>query len=125
MPATNAWRVLVAQMNVGESYTPYNNSNAYIGVGDGTTPFDPSQTDLQGTNKARKGMESGYPQRSGNVLTFASVFGPGEATFNWQEYGVFNASTGGTMFVRDLQNIGSKPSNATWRAVVTVTITAS
>lgn len=122
MGLTYAYRNLIAQMTLGETYTPFNASNAYLGVGDGTTAFDPSQTDLQGTNKYRKQMDGGYPQRTNNVMTFQATFGPNEANFAWNEWGVFNAATGGVMMNRKLTSYGTKPSNQAWQLRVTITI---
>lgn len=122
MPLTNAYRDLLAQATVGEAYTPFNSANAYLGVGDGTTAFAASQTDLQGTNKLRKAMDAGYPTRSANQMTFRSTFGGAEANFAWNEWGVFNAATGGTMMNRKVESLGTKASGATWILTVTITL---
>lgn len=123
MPFVNAYMNLLAQATVGNSITPFNNANAHIGVGDGTTAFSASQTDLQGTNKLRKGMGTGYPQVSSNQMTFRSTFGTSEANFAWNEVGIFNASSGGTMMLRELPgNLGTKTSAHTWELTVTVTM---
>ncbi len=122
MPLTNAGRNLIAAALVGDAYTPYNNANAYIGVGDGTTPFDKAQTDLQGTNRLRKGQMAGYPTRSNNIINWRSSFGPTEANFAWNEFGVFNAATGGTMLLRFVQSKGTKQSGDTWEINIECTV---
>lgn len=122
MPLTTAGRDFIAAAIIGESVTPFNNANARIGVGDGTTAFSTAQTDLQGTNKYRKGMDSGYPQRSANVLTFQSTFSGSEANFSWQEWGVFNAASAGTMLCRVVENNGTKLSDQTWVFQVQITV---
>jgi hypothetical protein len=122
MGLTNAYRDHIAANTIGEAVTVFNNANAYIGVGDGTTAFAATQTDLQGTSTFRKGMDAGYPQRSGNVLTFQATFGTTEANFSWQEWGVFNASTGGTMLNRFVQNLGTKTSSQTFRLTVQIAL---
>jgi hypothetical protein len=122
MGLTNAYRDHIAANTIGESVTVFNNANARIGVGDGTAAFSASQTDLQGTNKFRKGMDAGYPTRSGNVLTFQSTFGASEANFEWQEWGVFNAASAGTMLNRFVQNLGTKTSSQTFRLTVQITL---
>jgi len=121
MPFTNAYATFAAQATIGESVTPFNNANAYLGVGDGTTAFSASQTDLQGTNKVRKPMNSGYPTRSGNTVTFQATFGATEANFTWNEWGVFNAATGGVMLNRKLENFGTKASGTVWQFTVQLT----
>jgi hypothetical protein len=123
MPLTNAYATFLAQATLGETVTPFNSSNARIGVGDGTTAFNASQTDLQGTNKVRKAMDSGYPTRSGTTMTFQSTFTGSEANFAWNEWGVFNAATGGVMLNRKVESLGTKASGSTWVLQVQITLT--
>ena len=121
MPFTNAYKqIYLAQATIGEAVTPFNASNAHIGVGDGTTPFDANQTDLQGTNTLRKGMNPGYPSRTDNQVQFQSTFTETEANFAWNEFGVFNAPTGGVMLGREVVSLGTKASGTIWRFTVTV-----
>lgn len=122
MPATNGARDFFAAATIGESTTDFTNANAYIGVGDGTTAFAVSQTDLTAsTNKLRKGMNATYPSRSTNVLTFQSTFLESEANFAWNEWGVFNAASSGTMLSRLVQSLGTKPNTEQWRLTATLT----
>ena len=89
---------------------PWDNANARIGVGDGTTAEDATQTGLQGTNKAFKGMEAGYPQISGNTTTWRAVFGGTEANFSWQEFTIVNgADDTGVNLNRKVSNQGTRP----------------
>lgn len=123
MAMTEAGRNHVAQTLIGEAVTSYANANAHIGVGDSTTAFAASQTDLQAaTNKLRKAMEATYPTRSTNALTFRSLFGTGDANFAWQEWGVFNASSAGTMLSRKVESLGTKTSAQSWQFTVTLTV---
>lgn len=123
MGMTNAFRDFIAAGVIGETVTEFDNANAHIGVGDSSTAFAATQTDLQAsTNKLRKGMDAGYPQRSGNVLTFRATFGTSEANFAWQEWGVFNASSGGTMMNRKVESLGTKTSAQSWQFTVQNTI---
>lgn len=122
MPLTNAGRDFIAGALIGAETVLFNNANAKIGVGDGTAAFAATQTDLQGTNKFRKGMDTGYPTRSGNVITFRSTFTDTEANFAWQEWGIFNAATGGTMLSRLVEYNGTKSSGQTWIFEVRITV---
>lgn len=125
MPLTNAGRDVIAAMIIGESTTDFTNANAQIGVGDSTTAFAVTQTDLQAaTNKLRKAMDATYPTRSGNVLTFRSTFGTAEANYAWAEWAVFNAATAGTMLNRKVEALGTKASTQSWQITVTNTVTA-
>lgn len=124
MALTNAGRNFIAAaiMNNGPP-TFFDNSNAYIGVGDSTTAFSADQTDLQAaSNKVRVGMDSTYPTISTNVLTFQSTFGTGVGNFDWKEWAVFNASSSGTMLCRKVEDNGTKTSGQTWVFQVQLTI---
>lgn len=124
MPLTTAGRNFVAVAIMNDSATFFDNSNAYIAAGDSSTAFDVSQTDLQAvTNKLRRGMESTYPQRTDNVLTFRSLFGTSDANWAWEEWGVFNASSSGTMLTRLAESLGTKDSSASWLITASLTIT--
>jgi hypothetical protein len=100
--------------------TAFDAANARIGVGDGTAAADPLQTDLQGANKVRKGMDATYPQHtdgtdaSAVTLTFRATFSTGEANFVWNEWGIFNAAVGGRLLNRKVEALGEKTSAASW-----------
>lgn len=98
---------LIWSLVTGGSGTPFNASNAYIAVGDGTASAAAGQTDLQGTNKFRK-LVTSAPVLSTNQATFAATFGDTDALFTWQEWGLANASSGGVLLNRFLQNRGTK-----------------
>ena len=126
MALTNAARDLIAQALIGEAFTSFANANARIGVGDSSAVFGASQTDLQAsTNKLRKAMEAAYPTRAGNALTFRSIFGTSEGNFAWNEWGVFNAASAGTMLNRIVASLGTKTSAQSWQFTVTVTVVAA
>lgn len=120
MALTTAGVNYLAQAAIGQG-TFFNNANAKIGVGDGTVAFTASQTDLQGSNKVRKGMDADYPKATPPVVTFRATFNPSEANFAWNEWGLFNASTGGTMLSRVVESNGTKQSNQTWVLEVSIT----
>jgi hypothetical protein len=125
MGMTNALRDYWAQVTIGEAVTAFSNANARIGAGDSSTAFAATQTDLQAaTNKFRKGMEATYPQRSGNVLTFRSLFATGEANFDWNEWGIFNAASGGVMMTRKVESMGTKTSVQSFQLTLTITVNA-
>ena len=122
MALTNAYRDLVASLTTGTG-TAFTNATSYIGVGDSTTAFANTQTDLQAaTNKLRKAMDATYPQVAANVITFRSTFATTDANFAWQEWGVFNASSAGTMLNRKVESLGTKTSAQSWQMTVTVTL---
>ena len=126
IPLTNAGRNIIAAMIVGETTTDFTTANARIGVGDSTTVFAATQTDLvAATNKLRKGMNSTYPSRATNVLTFQATFLEAEANFAWQEWATFNAGTAGDMLQRKVEALGTKPSTEQWRLTATISVVAA
>ena len=123
MAITDAMITHIAKTIIGETVTTFAEANAYLGVGDSTTAFAASQTDLQAaSNKLRKAMDTGYPQRTNDALKFKVTFGDSDANFAWQEWGVFNASSGGTMANRKVESKGTKASGS-WVFKVTLTPT--
>lgn len=126
MPITDAGRNHLVQAGIGTSLTAFNNANAYIGVGDSTTAYAAGQTDLQAaTNKTRKAMDATYPSGGANVITFRSTFGTSDANYAWNEWGVFNASSGGTMLNRKVESLGTKTNTQTWQFTVTLTVSTA
>lgn len=104
--------------------TYFDASHSYIGVGDGTTPEDPTQTGLQGTNKTYKLVDSGYPQVSGNIVKFRATFGPDEGNHAWNEWTISNGNSDSAVNLnRKVQNMGTKASGATWTIEVQLQIT--
>ena len=101
----------------------FSSSNAYLGVGSASTAFAASQTDLQeGTNKSRKPMQTGYPTVSNQVITARALWTASSANFRWNELGLFNAGSGGTMLCRDVQDLGLKPNTQSWQLTWTIQI---
>lgn len=67
-------------------------------------------------------MDATYPQLAANVMTFRSTFATTDANFAWQEWGIFNASTAGTMMNRKVESLGTKTSAQTWQLTLTITL---
>lgn len=126
MPLTDAGRNHLVQAGIGAAVTAFNNANAYIGVGDSSTAFAAGQTDLQAsTNKTRKAMDATYPSGGSNVIAFRSTFGTSDANYAWNEWGIFNASSGGTMLSRKVESLGTKTNTQTWQFTATLTFTTA
>lgn len=123
MPLTNAGRDFIANAIINNgSPVFFTNANAHLGVGDSNTAFAAAQTDLvAAANKLRKAMDATYPQITGNVITFKSTFGTSDANFTWAEWGVFNASSAGTMLSRKVEALGTK-TTGTWVLTITETV---
>jgi hypothetical protein len=114
MSASTTGAAAVAAAIVGESFVPFNAAAAHLGIGSDSTAVDVAQTDLLDAGAVRLPMESGYPQRSGGVLTFRALAGAAEANFHWQEFGIFNAASGGVMLKRMLRDFGEKSAGQIW-----------
>jgi len=118
------------QRLIGTAVTAFDNTNAHLGVGDSTTAAADTQTDLQATsNKLRKAMDATYPQHTDSTssagaksITYRSTFGAADANFAWNEWAVFNASTGGRMLNRKVEPLGTKASGTTWTLTVTLSL---
>lgn len=112
---------------IGSATSPddYGEANAYIGVGDGTAAAAAAQTDLQGANKAYKGMDTDYPaDPTGQSIIFRSTFIDSEAEFAWEEFTVANGSSGAaTNLNRKVQACGTKGAGLEWAVEVVLEIT--
>lgn len=124
MPLTNAGRNFIAAAIINDGPpTFFDNTNAYLGVGDDDAAFDAAHTDLQASsNKLRKAMEATYPQRADNVITFRALFSTAQANFDWEEWGVFNASSSGVMLNRKAESLGTKAGTQSWQLTVELTV---
>ena len=120
MALTTAGVNFLAQAALGQG-TFFNAANARIGVGDGGDAFSIAQTDLMGANKLRKVMDTDYPILTPPTVTFRSTFRTNEANFDWKEWGVFNAASGGVMLNRVVESNVTKQDNQTWILEVAIT----
>lgn len=113
---------------IGVNPTFYTNALAALGVGDSSAAFNLTHTNLQGavvtTDRIRKAMNSTFPSRAANVVTFQSTFATTDANFVWNEWAIFNNVTdaSGTMLNRAVTNLGTKTSASAWQLTATLTL---
>ncbi len=108
---------------IGAGGTAFNNANANIGVGDGTAAALATQTGLQGSNITYQGMEAGYPQRSGQTVTFRAVFDGAMGNHSWQEFTVANGNSDAAVNMnRRVDDQGTKASGQTWTIDLEITL---
>lgn len=115
---------------IGTGVDAFDNTNAYLGVGDSSTAAAATQTDLQAsTNKHREAMDATYPQHTDGTgsssnaqITYKSTFETGDANFTWSEWAIFNAAAAGRMLNRKVFSGGTKTSSDTWTLTVTITL---
>lgn len=126
MASTDKGVIAAASLFCGDgAINAYNVTNARLGVGDGSTAFAASQTDLQGTNKLRHALDSA-PSRTNNSVDYTATFGSSEANFAWNELALFNSASGDYMATRRLlSGFGTKAITDTWTIVASVVFTAS
>ncbi len=114
---------LLLDLLIGAGGTAYNNSNSYIGVGDGTTAAAATQNALQGSSVDYQAMEATYPSRTDQTVTWRAVWGSGEGNFAWNEWTIANAnSNSGTNLNRKVASLGTKSSGSEWTLTVTITV---
>lgn len=115
---------LLEDLLIGAGGTNFGNANSYLGVGDSSTAAAASQTGLQAsTNKLYKAMESGYPQRSGQTLTWRSIFGANDANFPWNEFSAANGNSDAAVNLnRRVDGQGTKASGQIWTLDLALTL---
>jgi hypothetical protein len=115
-----AWLIIC---NLG-SPTKFDNSHAYIGVGDSNTAAAATQTGLQASsNKLYKGMDASYPTTGTQKATWKSTFDTGEANFDWNEITVANGNSDSAKNLnRKVQAMGTKGSSVSRVATLDITL---
>ena len=96
---------------------------SHMAVGSGTTAAAAGQTDLVSILGSREALDS--TSASSNTITFVSSFEAGEGTGAITESGIFNASSGGTMWARVTFPAVNKQADDTMSITHTITLTAS
>lgn len=104
---------------------PYNTTNTWVGIGNGTTAFTSTQIDLVGPTTFWKNPSS--VTISGNVITVKVTFTGSEANFAWQEWGTAYRVGGATnsLMNRVKKDNGVKASGQVWEMTITLTLNAT
>lgn len=107
----------------GVAATPFNQANAFLGVGDSAAAETAAQTGLQAsTNKAYVACSAGYPTIAGNVVTWRGVFGGTVANFAWNELTVANGNSDVAINLnRKVTAQGTKTTGQTWTLDLQIT----
>jgi hypothetical protein len=130
MPLHRTGRNIIAALLHGTSVTPVlTSTGAVMWVGSGTAAHDSLDNHLKGSSIAAT-MESGYPTQSVNVNTYRGLYATNVANFEWQEWGIKNAtgtatSTAANVFMlqRMQESLGTKASTQQWQLTATLTFT--
>jgi hypothetical protein len=115
---------LILGMIMGDTVTPFDEANTYLGVGDSDTEAESTQTGLQATtNKLYKAMEASYPQLTGHTLVYMAVFDTDEANFDWNEFTIANGNSDLAVNLnRKVQPEGTKIIGQVWTLIMTITV---
>lgn len=127
--ASLLWEALMGNGTdtAAQTLTYIDDTNGYIGVGNSNTAAAATQTDLLGTDD-RVVFDGSYPDHTDGTgsgaedIVFKSTFTTGDANFDWEEWGVFNAATGGRMLNRKVESLGTKTVAASWAFTVTLSL---
>lgn len=125
MATTDKGAIAAASLFCGDGVVAaFNVTNSRIGVGDSSTAFAASQTDLQAvTNKLRKIVDFA-PVRTANSIDYTTTYGLAEANFAWNEIALFDSASGDYMPTRrTLSGFGSKTASEQWTVTLTVVFT--
>lgn len=109
----------------GTGATKFDNTNAYIGVGDDNTAASASQTGLiAASNKVYVGMDVSYPTYgTSQKVTFRATFDASTGNFAWNEFTVANGNSNTAKNLNRLVSAqGTKTSGQIWQVTVEVTL---
>lgn len=132
MPLHKTGRNIIAALLLGETITPLlTTTGATLWIGSGTDAHDSLDNHLRtGGTPYPSTMESGYPIRSVNQMTFRGIYATDTANIAWEEWGIKNATTTVTstaanvfMLQRKQESLGTKTSAQQWQLTVDITAT--
>ena len=109
----------------GTGATKFDNTNAYLGVGDSNTAAAAAQTGLQASsNKTYKAMDSTYPlSGTSQKVTFKATFGSSDANYAWEEFTVVNGNSDSAKNLnRKVSSQGTKSSGQIWELTLEITL---
>lgn len=114
------WDLIIA----AGSPTNFNNTNAFIGVGDSATAESAAHTGLQAaTNKLYRAMQATFPSRSGSTVTWRAQFAGADANYAWNEFTVANGNSDAAVNMnRRVSAQGTKTSGQVWTVDLAITL---
>ena len=103
--------------------TEYDNSNAYLGVGTGTTGATATDTGLE-ANGVFVGMDVTYPTfGTSQKATWKATFGAAVANQAWAEFCVANGDSNGTTLLNHkISAQGTKVVDQVWELTLEITL---
>lgn len=116
---------------IGAGGQALNNANSRIGIGNSNTAASASQTDLQAAsgagNRQFEVMDSTFPSRASQTISWKSTFATGEGNFAVEEVGVDAGTAAATtvtapLLNRKVSSLGTKTSAQVWQVTATLVI---
>lgn len=106
------------------SGTKFDNTNAYLGVGDSATAAQATDTGLLGASKTYKAVDGGYPTYgTSQKAVWMSTFGTGDGNHDWNEFTVANGNSDASKNLnRKVSAQGTKASGQTWELTLEITL---
>ena len=114
---------LFSTLLCGGAGTPFDNANAYLGVGDSNTIEDATQVGLQAaSNKLYFPMDVSFPTFGANQqASWKATFGPSQANYHWLEFTVANGNSDSAINLnRKVNDQGVKEAGKTWVPTLTI-----
>ncbi len=114
---------------IAVSVQAYDNTHCRLGVGNSATAATATDTDLNAaagsSNRQFVVMDSTFPSRASQTLSFKATHTTGLSNFHWQEWGLDNGVANGTTVTANFLNhkvtdLGTKTSAAAWAFTVTL-----
>jgi len=130
------WKLVNGQSSSDGVYQ-LDSINTHVGVGNSSATAQSSQSGLLGSNKFYAPMDNStviYPVVDNNVLTVRAKFGPADANFTWNEWGILNGNPDNpgsrdpssiVQFNRKVEPMGSKVEGSTWIIIAELIINAT
>ena len=115
----------IAGLITGADAKVYGSTGAVLWVASSTEAHSPTSSWFA-VSACASTMEATYPLRSANILQFRGVYSTTQANFQWEEWGVADATaTGGALLLNKAvqQALGVKACTQTWQFTACCTIT--
>lgn len=125
MPIVRQGRDKIAGLITGADTKVYGSTGAVLWVASSTEAHNPASSWF-GSVPVASTMEATYPLRAANVLQFQGKYTTAMGNFQWEEWGIADATASGGALLLNLavqQALGTKTCSAVWTMTACMTIT--
>lgn len=99
----------------------FSQANTQLGVGDSSTSFSASHTDLQAASNKTYKTSTSVTTGSSQAMVVVAAFATGDANYAWQEV-VVKQATSAKCLNRGVSSLGTKTSAGAWTLTTTLTL---